>query len=421
NSLISEGKRMGAKISDEAAEYEKVSEEASLKRIEDLCLRGSYNEANNRLDKAQTTYESARKALLEKIDVSKNINARISDISGLYSEAKELVESAQKLNVDVSFEQREMRSLNVEDLRKRALEKPGAETDALIQKGEEALAKTKKSLEQKLSLYKALSEKRDELAKSVDEIKALVSKAVALNVDVSAEHEKFFTIKMDKVDRMLSKFEDFTGLQNAMNEYMKTADFCSSSLREKLDVVDGGAGTWGGMIDQKLNRGDKVSSSSLVEIPERWRKWSLDRYVSEHKEDYFVLQDGVLVRLMRSDAKKECEGVISSVSKSGKISACIVMNPDGMTVSSNLPKDADAGRTAKALASAISELSRFAKCGRISQVAVKTSGSMSLVLATDEYGYLVCVSRPTEDASFLSIIASPAAEKIASILAPKEI
>ncbi|VVB65410.1 Uncharacterised protein [Candidatus Gugararchaeum adminiculabundum] len=154
--------------------------------------------------------------------------------------------------------------------------------------------------EHQAALAKLVLLRFDGLKRSMEELDALIKQATEAHLDVSEERKQFFEIPASRLQRDLETGEDLDSTKALLDNAISTIDLGLGHLREKLNTVSQNRELWRQHVSNLLARGSRVTTEMLVEIPQQWRMWVLERYVAENP-DAGSIQGGVL---MRADFEK---------------------------------------------------------------------------------------------------------------------
>ncbi|MFH1447647.1 MAG: hypothetical protein ABIG39_02180 [Candidatus Micrarchaeota archaeon] len=414
--LLEQNKQAGIDVGEEEGMYASAKENSSLSALEGICKNGAFSDANKRLEKSLSEYERILSMLGKKMERYKNLLMIMSDIEESYNKTIELLENSKTKHIEVSIEERDLKAISLEGLRKisKTLSK---EAEAKLNERLSSVRRIKESLSKKVEMFNRLKNMGDVLTERMEELRGLISKGVALKLNVKEEHEKFYGIKVDRIKTLLESCEDIVSLKKELDSALDTTQWCIASLSDKLSSVDD-APKWADAVDSAMKDNDMMDISSLRSIPEEWRGWSVDRYIESHPNDAFVISKSILIKTMSMERKRGYEEILSTMLNSGKIKSCGVFDERGIIMASEFPNMKDVNSLGEPVASILENaklLAKWADLGGRRQIVI---GAEEFKVVINELGdglFLLCSIKPRENVGFLSIIISKGMKSLREI------
>ncbi len=410
---LDQNKRNSIDVREEEAAYAKTAGSASPEIIEGLCKSGAFSDAGARLEKSISELDRIASVLARKTDRYKGLSALLADLEKLYKDTAAMAEQAGAKRLDVSIEERDLKSINIDSLanKARTLSK---ESEAEINEAIESVNRVRGSVGKKVEMFSRLDGMASALEEKVGELRALVSKGVALKLDIKEEHEKFYTIKMDRIKEMLKSCDDISALKRELDTSLDTAQWCIASLSDKLANVED-APKWAEAIRSAMRNADMVSLDSLRNIPKDWRGWAAERYIESNPGDAFALFENKLVKTMSAEKKRRYEEILNEILGSGKVRGCALFDDRGVVVASIFPDFKDPmslGTPAADAAEHGAALAKAAGLGKSGQYVVGTEEYKAVISDLGKGFYLLCSLKPRENVGFASIVISGGIKKL---------
>ncbi len=407
DTLIQKNKANGVDVGEEEKQYAAISEKTSNDAIEAVCKSGAFSDANSRLEKAIGEYDSIKTGLTKKMDKYEKLSGTLTKLEKLYSDTQALLEDAKTKKVDVSIEERNLRAINVNRLKENS-KNITKETEEEIKKRLSDVEKTKESLNKKVEMYNRLKNMGSILEERANEVRGLISKGVALKLDVKEEHEKFYGIKLDSIRDMLKSCEDIVSLKKELDNALDTTQWCIASLSDKLSSVDD-APRWAEAVESAMGDKDMIEISSLRSVPEEWRTWAAERYMDSHSNYAFVIHKDLLIKTMPIGKKREYDEVLKALISSGKILGCGVFDDRGIVVTSEFPNLKSVGQLGEPFGGIIGnarELSKWSGIGGVKKIVISADEFKIVVNEIGKGLFLLSSVKPKENIGFISIITS---------------
>jgi len=411
--MIEQNKRDGIDIREEEATYLKTNENTSLGMIEGLCKSGAFSETSSRLEKGLSDYDRVKAALTKKASRYKDLSTLIADLEKKHSETTVLLDEAKKRRVEVSIEERDLRIINPEAMKQKA-KMLTSETEKEIKEGIASVGRIKESLSKKVEMFNRLEGMGAALEEKMTELRTLVSKGIALKLDIKEEHEKFYTIKMERIRDMLKSCDDIVTLKKELDTSLDTAQWCIASLTDKLSGVQD-APRWAEVINSAMKDRDMAEIDSLRSIPRDWRSWAVERYMENNPEDAFVIYQNKLIKTMSAERKRRYEDILGEISSAGKVKGCFMFDDRGVVVASSFPELKEPmplGGPAAFFADNGRALARIAGIGKAGQVVVGADDFKVTVVELGKSLFLLCSLKPKENVAFTSISIAGSIKKL---------
>jgi predicted regulator of Ras-like GTPase activity (Roadblock/LC7/MglB family) len=181
-----------------------------------------------------------------------------------------------------------------------------------------------------------------QLLDTVDRLERDISEEAAYGIDTEAESivAEVERNKSSRIGRELNEENSeyyVKPLVNSIDNVQSSID----SLESKHEVFTHWQ-EWRKSMDGLLVSNDQISPEMLADVPVRWRKWALTRYMSEHLGEALTIEEGVLKKIkIAAVGKGEIELILTDFLRAGKIEGVAVMRKDGLVISSFMPRDID--------------------------------------------------------------------------------
>ncbi len=176
----------------------------------------------------------------------------------------------------------------------------------------------------------------------VDELENNIMHAVENKIDTETE-EIVAQVERKRMERYMVDIN-----QENADQYLPQIVKSMSDVQGAIDSISGKGEvlenwpSWRRNIDELLKTNDKVDISMLADIPGRWRKWALTRYMSEHIGESLTIEEGALKRIKTAIIdKSEVNQVLNTLMSGGKVEGVATVRKDGLLVASMLPKEID--------------------------------------------------------------------------------
>ncbi len=414
--MMEANKRNGMDVKEEDGAYAKANERASLEIIEGLCKSGSFSDASSRLESTLAEYDRITAVLSKKDEHYKGISAKVVGVDKGFKETAALIEQAKAKRIDVSLEERDLRSINPGQLEKVA-QSLSPEAEKAVTESSQEVAKIKDSVSRKLEMFSRLEGMASALEDRVKELRALVSKGVTLKLDIKEEHEKFYSIKMDRIKEMLKSCEDIVTLKKELDNSLDTAQWCIASLSDKLASVED-APKWAETIGSAMKGAEMADLDSLRAIPGEWREWAVQRYMESNPEDAFVIYGNKLIKTMSAERKGRYEEILGEMISSGKVRGGAIVDTRGVVLASAFPEMKDPMPLGAPAVEAANDGKALARTSGITAPGQAVIGTDDFKVIINELGkgvYLLCSLKPKENIAFASIVISSGIKKLQEV------
>ncbi len=415
--LFGQAKKFEVNIEKEEKEYKEVDVDSMLGKAEALFKQDRFDEANEILGRVEDAYEDLERKLNDLVEAYRNVADRISLLSKEILISGDYVSKCKALGVSVDAEESELRSINVQQLRAKAKERKPVSLD--LDDASSKVSGLKKKLAAKLEYGRLFSERITELSKKFDEVEELVAKCISLSIDTWEEQRQLATVDVREIKNIFEKGGDVKSIQRGINGAIEVIEDVKISLKQKLATGEQWS-QWSPHITQLLERKDKITEEMLSEIPEKWRRWALEKYVSEHAGEALVIENGALAKLSLPQVSKfQFELVLQSLVLSEKVEAAAIVRRDGLPIASNLPTGVDpetiAALATKILSKAESASSEMKK-GSVARVIVGSENGKLIVTSAGRSAVLIALVKPKEELGFALMALNQATEKIIELL-----
>ncbi|MEM3030736.1 MAG: roadblock/LC7 domain-containing protein [Candidatus Micrarchaeia archaeon] len=415
--MLAQGAKLGLDLSAEEKEFGSLDLEGAVARVRELFKAGKFAAADELLTATENSFERLEAHTGDVIEDFRNQSDRLALAAASLSRIEESVAKAKKAGLSVWREEAEAKSINLERLRAalKAREPVAKDIDAAV----ERVAAIEKNTARKLEAFEALEAKLASLEKEMKEGDVLLNKCLVEGIDVGVEHESLYAIDLDRLRASLSVLESVEGVRAQIEGALSAADGALASLREKLAMLENWS-AWSAHIASLLRRQDTITESMLVAVPEKWRKWAMEKYLTEHPAESFVIENNALVRLKPAPVSKfQFEVILQRLVASQKIDAAAVVRRDGLMIASTLPPAINS-ETIAAMAARIASKSEMVsgelRRGLVKDVIIATKEGRLVLLAAGRMAILITLIKPQEDIGFVLITMGEAAKEIAALL-----
>jgi predicted regulator of Ras-like GTPase activity (Roadblock/LC7/MglB family) len=253
----------------------------------------------------------------------------------------------------------------------------------------------------------------------IDELENKVMTATENKIDTEAE-EILVQVERKKMERYMVELNQENAEQYLIQINRSISDIQAAidSLSTKGEILDNWP-KWREYIDSLIKQNESVGIEMLKEIPIRWRKWALTRYMSEHIGESLTIEDGVLKRIkVVTFDKNEVTQILNGLLGSGKIDGVAGIRKDGSLISSMLPKEIDSNLiatiSAKMIANSDMTSMEFEK-GKTQYILMKgVEGDSIMYIGRNVI--LLALLKKGETIGFVVSEMSKATEKLDSIL-----
>ncbi|MFH1286112.1 MAG: roadblock/LC7 domain-containing protein [Candidatus Micrarchaeota archaeon] len=421
------------RISDAKEMIDFAFEERALSDVEhalDEVLKESqekqFDKAFDSLASVRVRYETAKKAVEEKLASQKDLEARLETIREAMEETVNLLSKAKKLGINVLEEEQLYQTKNreVDSLLAEAdnlcASKRYSEATEKLQKAEKQYSELKSSMQEKLK-YGQLISKQALLERESKELKALLGKAVSEGINVSEESERLFSIRIPSVSGILSQ-DEFVETKSKLENALESVEGSIASANQKLSIL-ARWGDWSESIASQLSITDRVAQSALLSIPEKWRAWAVTRYLNEHIGESLSIESGALIKLRYASVPKEkLEELLKILTASGKVEAAALIRRDGLMMASQLPEGV-ASSTVAAISSKMMTnaemVAKELKTGMVKRVLIVSESGRTVVRSAGRSSILLCLVKPKEEIGFILMAMDTVGAKIADLLEAK--
>jgi hypothetical protein len=409
---IDSSKSSGIDVKEEESAFARASESGSQGMVEGLCKSGAFGDANSRLVNSLSEFDKISITLAKKLERFNSLNKLALDLEKSYKDALTLLEEAKKRKLDASIEERDLRAVNLDALKNKSKDL-GKEAERDIREGISKTGRVRDSLSKKVEMLGQLEGMGAALEERMKELMELVSKGVALKLDVKEEHEKAYSIKMDRIREMLKKCDDIITLKKELDISLDTAQWCIASLSDKLSNVQD-APKWADAIFTAMKDRDMAELDALRGIPPRWRGWAVDRYIEAHPESAFAVFQNKLIRTMGSEKKKKYELILKDMLSSGKIVGCAVLDDRGVVLACIFPSMKNPMEIGGPTANLAEAGRALAKAAGIKGTLICAGGDdfKALISEVDRETFLLCAVKPKENIGFTSIVVFEGIKKL---------
>lgn len=176
-------------------------------------------------------------------------------------------------------------------------------------------------------------------------IDRLEDKIMAANENrIDTENEEILAqVERKKMERYLLELSQENAEQylQQINKSILDIQAAIDGLTSKGEILENWP-KWRSEIDELIKANERVDLAMLKNVPPRWRKWALTRYMSEHIGESLTIEEGALKRIKTVTVdKSEVNKILNGVISSGKIEGVAAIRKDGLLVASMLPKEID--------------------------------------------------------------------------------
>jgi len=253
----------------------------------------------------------------------------------------------------------------------------------------------------------------------VDELENKIMTAVENKIDTETE-EVVAQVARKRIERIMMELNQENAEQylNEINKTINEVQAAIDGLGSKGEMLENWP-KWRNEIDELLKQGDSVSISSLTQIPPRWRKWALARYMSEHIGESLTIEEGVLKRIKTVTIdKNEVVLVLNGLMSEGRMEGVAAIRKDGLLVASMLPKEIDSNLisavSAKMIANSDMASQEFEK-GRTNYILLKGIEGDSVIYVGRKV-ILLSLLKKGESIGFVISEIAKATEKIDAMI-----
>ncbi|MEM4389271.1 MAG: roadblock/LC7 domain-containing protein [Candidatus Micrarchaeia archaeon] len=415
--MLAQGAKLGLDLSAEAKEVGALDLEGAMARVRELFRAGKFAAADELLTATENSFERLEAHIGDVIEDFRNQADRIALAAAALSRVEEMIAKAKKVGLSAWREETAARSINLERLRAalKAREPVAKDIDAAVERA----TALEKGMAERLEAFEALQGRLASLEQTLKEADGLINRCLAEGIDVGIEHETLYAIDLERLRAALSALDSVEGVREQIEAALSAAEGALASLREKLAMLSNWP-AWSAHIASLLRRQDTVTESMLVAVPEKWRKWAIERYLAEHPAESFVIENNALVRLRPAPVSKfQFEVILQRLVASQKIEAAAVVRRDGLMIASTLPLEMNAESIA-AMAARIAAKSEMVSSelhrGAVKDVIIATKEGRLVLLAAGRMAILITLIKPQEDMGFVLIAMSEAAREIAALL-----
>ncbi|MEW6329018.1 MAG: roadblock/LC7 domain-containing protein [Candidatus Micrarchaeota archaeon] len=414
--LLKKAKGLGVDVGAEGEEYSDISVSDSPEALSLLSRLKKFDEVSNRIESARRRYERLKTMIGDKISAQEQRAGKITVLKRPAQIFRDLVSQTKALGINVSDEEREFQSLNIDDL----IAKRTAADDSILESYQKKIEKLNAALSDKIDRFNRIGAKRAGLEKSMLEFKSISEKCASLGIDFFAEQEEFLGIDTARIDKTIETGVDIEGAEEAVARATGVMERVLLSLREKSGIVEQQWAGWSAYIASLLERKERITTDMLADIPEGWRQWVLKHYLAEHTGESLLFEDNALTKLHPPPVSKDdLERVLRTLASSGKIEASAIVRKDGLMIASNLPADIDsnvvAAMSAKLVSNASTTSSELAK-GAVKRVIVDGKDGKFIAMSAGRLAILICLIKPSEDMGFVLMSMDAAAKGIIALL-----
>ncbi|MEM3369392.1 MAG: roadblock/LC7 domain-containing protein [Candidatus Micrarchaeia archaeon] len=263
-------------------------------------------------------------------------------------------------------------------------------------------------------------EKIKEASAWIDKLEDKIMSAAENKIDTENE-EILVQVERKKMERYMLELtpENAEQYLSQINKSIIDIQAAIDGLTSKGEILENWP-KWRNQIDELLKTNDKIELSMLADIPSRWRKWALTRYMSEHIGESLTIEEGALKRIKTVVIdKNEVMQVLNSIVSGGKVDGVAAVRKDGLLVASMMPKEVDSNLisaiAAKAIANSDMASFEFDK-GQSRYILLKGSEGDSLIY-NGRNVILVCLLKKGETLGFVISEVKKAVENLDALLA----
>jgi predicted regulator of Ras-like GTPase activity (Roadblock/LC7/MglB family) len=253
----------------------------------------------------------------------------------------------------------------------------------------------------------------------VEELENKIMSAVENKIDTETE-EVVAQVARKRIERIMMELNQENAEQylNEINKTINEVQAAIDGLGSKGEMLENWP-KWRNEIDELLKQGDSVSISSLTQIPPRWRKWALARYMSEHIGESLTIEEGVLKRIKTVTIdKNEVVLILNGLMSEGRMEGVAAIRKDGLLVASMLPKEIDSNLisaiSAKMIANSDMASQEFEK-GRTNYILLKGIEGDSVIYVGRKI-ILLSLLKKGESIGFVISEIAKATEKIDAMI-----
>jgi len=181
-----------------------------------------------------------------------------------------------------------------------------------------------------------------ELSESIDSLENNIMTSTEAAIDTETE-EVVVDVERRRLERLITEVSQENAEQYMPQILKSVSDVhaASDSLAGKKEVLTDWP-SWRNSIDELLLEQDRVGPELLAKIPQRWRRWALARYMSEHLGEAITVENGALIKIKTVVIeKKEVIQLLNGLMQAGRIEGVAIMRKDGLLVAAMLPKEVD--------------------------------------------------------------------------------
>ncbi|MCX8202577.1 MAG: roadblock/LC7 domain-containing protein [Candidatus Micrarchaeota archaeon] len=205
-----------------------------------------------------------------------------------------------------------------------------------------------------MSPMEMAKEKIKDAMACIDALEDKIMAAAENKIDTESE-EIFAQVERKRMERYMQEITQENAEQYLAQINKSIADIQAAidGLATKGEILNNWP-KWRMQIDELLKDNDRVEIGMLKDIPARWRKWALTRYISEHIGESLTIEEGALKRIKAVVIdKNEVTQVLNSLLSGGKIEGVAAVRKDGLLITSMLPKEIDSNLVAAVAAKVI--------------------------------------------------------------------
>jgi hypothetical protein len=176
----------------------------------------------------------------------------------------------------------------------------------------------------------------------IDSLEGSIMNSSESGIDTETE-EVVADVERRRLERLIRDVNN----ENA-EQYMPQIIKAVSDIQTSIDGLAGKKEVltdwpaWRTAVDELLLENDRIGPEMLVNIPQRWRRWALARYMAEHLGEAITVDNGALVKIKTVMVeKKEVIQLLNGLMQAGKIEGVAAMRKDGLLVAAMLPKEVD--------------------------------------------------------------------------------
>lgn len=181
-----------------------------------------------------------------------------------------------------------------------------------------------------------------ELSGYIDTLENSIMTSTEENIDTETE-EVVADVERRRLERLITDVSPDNAEQYMPQILKSISDVQAAfdSLVGKKEILTDWP-SWRNSIDELLLEQERVGPELLTKIPQRWRRWALARYMSEHLGEAITVENGALVKIKTvMIEKKDVIELLNGLMQAGRIEGVAVMRKDGLLVAAMLPKEVD--------------------------------------------------------------------------------